>query len=194
MDILRLVNKDYGLSKEFKPVHLMQDSFSKIWLCREVFLAVRKVNFTLHHLGLEQVIIISGYRSYAYQEKLFTRKINHYREKGFDEETAKLHASQIVAIPGHSEHQLGLAVDLAIWSMKDLEDPLTTDFEKTATGQWLLANSMRFGLILRYPKDKVDITHITYEPWHYRYVGCKAAYEMYQKKLCLEEYLCATKG
>ena len=194
MDTLRLVNKEYGLSKDFKPVHLMQDSFSKIWLCREAFFAVRKVNFTLHHLGLEQVVIISGYRPYTYQEMLFTRKIDHYRNQGLDEEAARLQAAQIVAMPGHSEHQLGLAVDLAVWPMKDLEDPLTTAFEKTATGKWLLTNSARFGLILRYPKDKVDITHITYEPWHYRYVGQKAAIRMHQKQLCLEEYLCALKG
>lgn len=194
MNTLRLVNKEYGLSKDFKPVHLVQDSFSKIWLCREVFFALRKVNYALYDLGLEQVVVISGYRTYAYQEKLFTRKMNHYREQGFDEEAAKVQAAQIVAVPGHSEHQLGLAVDLAVWSMKDLEDPLTTDFDKTETGKWLLKNSAHFGLILRYPKDKVDITHITYEPWHYRYVGQKAARIMYQKHLCLEEYLCALKG
>lgn len=194
MDILRLVNKEYGLSRDFKPTHLVQDSFSKIWLCREVFFAIRKVNYTLCKLGLEQVVIMSGYRTYTYQEKLFMRKINHYRTQGLDEETARVQAAQIVAMPGHSEHQLGLAVDLAVWSMKDLEDPLTTDFENTATGKWLLENSARFGLILRYPKDKVDITHIAYEPWHYRYVGQKAALIMHQKHLCLEEYLCALKG
>lgn len=194
MDILRLVNNAHGLSKEFRPQHLMQDSFSKVWLCHEVFWAVRSINYTLCKLGLEQVVIISGYRSYAYQEKLFMRKIDHFRKQGLEDEMAKIKAAQIVAMPGHSEHQLGLAVDLAVWSMKDLEDPLTTDFDQTDTGQWLLQNSPRYGLILRYPKDKVAITQITYEPWHYRYVGQKAAQKMHENHWCLEEYLCALKG
>ncbi|WP_054743200.1 M15 family metallopeptidase [Cellulosilyticum ruminicola] len=194
MNTLQLVNNEHSLNKDFKPQHLIQDSFSKIWLCREVFWAVRRINYILCKLGLEQVVIISGYRSYAYQEKLFMRKIDYFGEQGLDDEAAKIKAAQIVAMPGHSEHQLGLAVDLAVWSMKDLADPLTTDFEQTSTGKWLLQHSHQYGLILRYPKDKVTITQITYEPWHYRYVGQKAARKMYENHWCLEEYLCALKG
>ena len=194
MNTLCLVNEAHGLSEGFKPPHLMQDSFSKIWLCREVFWAVRKVNYHLYRLGLEQVVIVSGYRSYAYQAKLFERKKNYYRTQGLGEEAATIQAAQIVAKPGHSEHQLGLAVDLTTWSMKDLEDPLIADFALTETGKWLLKNSFRFGLILRYPQDKVKITNITYEPWHYRYVGKGPACAMHQKGFCLEEYLGVMKG
>lgn len=194
MHTLRLVNKAYGLGADYKPPHLMQDSFSKVWLCREVFKAVRAANRQLCHLGMEQLVIISGYRTYTYQAKLFERKIAYYRTQGFDEIAAKEQAAQIVAKPGHSEHQLGLAVDLTTWSMKDLEDPLITDFAQTETGKWLLVNSFRFGLILRYPEDKVAMTHITYEPWHYRYVGKGPAYAMHEKGLCLEEYLGVTNG
>ena len=60
---------------------------------------------------------------------------------------------------------------------------------RSATQQWLMANCYKYGFILRYPADKSDITEISYEPWHYRYVGVEAATEMYQKHLCLEEYL-----
>jgi len=91
----------------------------------------------------------------------------------------------VVAVPGTSEHQLGLAVDLV-----DLDNQnLNESQEKTAVQKWLLENSWKYGFILRYPNDKRKLTGIIYEPWHYRYVGKDAAREIYETGVCLEEYL-----
>lgn len=99
---------------------------------------------------------------------------------GLSVESARIEAEKFVAASGNSEHQLGLAVDF------------NADTTKTATSQmyeWLASNSYKYGFILRYPKTKVDITKYNYEPWHFRYVGIAEAKEIYEKKLCLEEYL-----
>ncbi|MCB6367700.1 M15 family metallopeptidase, partial [Intestinibacillus massiliensis] len=90
-----------------------------------------------------------------------------------------------VAVPGTSEHQLGLAVDLVSLSNQNLNHSQ----ENTALQKWLMKNSWKYGFILRYPSDKSSITGIGYEPWHYRYVGKKAAKAIYEQGVCLEEYL-----
>ena len=96
-----------------------------------------------------------------------------------------MEAAKAVAIPGTSEHQLGLAVDLVDANMQDL----TSAQESTETQKWLMANSWRYGFIHRYPNGKTDITGIIYEPWHYRYVGKDAAQEIFNRDITLEEYL-----
>ena len=101
--------------------------------------------------------------------------------QGYSEAEARRLAEQWVAVPGTSEHQLGLAVDI---SMEDTATQTTSDM-----WQWLMKNSYKYGFILRYPEDKTNITGISYEPWHYRYVGREAAEEIYRSGLCLEEYL-----
>lgn len=90
-----------------------------------------------------------------------------------------------VAVPGTSEHQLGLAVDIVDVNYQLLD----TNQENTAVQKWLLENSWRYGFILRYPTDQTDVTGIVYEPWHYRYVGKEYAQDIYKKGLCLEQYL-----
>lgn len=100
-------------------------------------------------------------------------------------EDAKLEAGKIVAVPGTSEHQLGLAVDI----VDKYNQVLDENQENTAVQKWLMENCWKYGFILRYPNDKSSITGIMYEPWHYRYVGDAAAKEIYQQGICLEEYL-----
>ena len=102
-------------------------------------------------------------------------KINEYRSQGYGESEARALAEDWVALPGTSEHELGLAADINGASY-DLYI-------------WLQQNSWRYGFIQRYPEDKTDITGISHEPWHYRYVGMDAAKEIYESGLCLEEYL-----
>ena len=104
--------------------------------------------------------------------------------KGMSEDEAKVEAAKTVAIPGTSEHQLGLAVDIVDANMQDLTD----EQENTETQKWLMANSWRYGFIHRYPNDKTDITGIIYEPWHYRYVGKAAAQDIFNRDITLEEY------
>ena len=88
-------------------------------------------------------------------------------------------ALQVVALPGTSEHQLGLALDIIA----------EFDADNTATWQWLKQHCAEYGFILRYPADKEEITGISYEPWHFRYVGVEAAREIMSSGVCLEEYL-----
>lgn len=134
--------------------------------------------------GLKPVIC-SSYRTQAKQEQLFYQKVNQYLAKGYSAADARVEAGKSVAVPGTSEHQLGLAVDIVDLSNQNLDESQ----EKTAVQKWLMENSWRYGFILRYPNDKSDITGIKYEPWHYRYVGKNAAKEIYEQEICLEEYL-----
>ena len=129
--------------------------------------------------------VCSSYRTQQKQETLFENKLHSYLSQGFNYDEAYAAASKWVAIPGTSEHQLGLAVDIVDNSYWILD----SSQEKTKVQQWLMKNSYKYGFILRYPSNKSDITGIGYEPWHYRYVGKTAAKEIYEKNICLEEYL-----
>lgn len=130
-------------------------------------------------------LICSSYRSREKQEQLYREKINSCLMQGYTQKEAEKEAARWVAVPGTSEHQSGLAVDIVSLENQKLDESQ----EYTATQQWLMKNSWRYGFILRYPTDKSEITKIGYEPWHYRYVGEKAARDIYERNLCLEEYL-----
>ena len=127
----------------------------------------------------------SGYRSVSYQTKLYERKTQYYRDKGYDEATAKEKAAAIVNPPGYSEHNCGLAADLNSPEHTGLDE----GFEKTAAFRWLCEHAGDYGFILRYPKDAEDKTEIIYEPWHWRYVGVENAAKINASGLCFEEYI-----
>ena len=129
----------------------------------------------------------SGYRSVAYQTKLYERKTQQYRDKGFDEATAKEKAAAIVNPPGYSEHNCGLAADLNSPEHTGLDE----GFENTAAFRWLCQHAGEYGFILRYPKGAEDTTEITYEPWHWRYVGTENAAKINASGLCFEDYVAA---
>lgn len=130
-------------------------------------------------------MICSSYRTYEKQQTLYTNKVNSYLNQGYSQKDAESEAGKWVAIPGTSEHQTGLAVDLVSSSYQILDQKQ----EETPEQKWLMENSYKYGFILRYPNEKRDITGIYYEPWHYRYVGHKTAKEIYEKGICYEEYL-----
>ena len=129
--------------------------------------------------------ICSPYRSDERQEVLFKKKQKQYMKKGYSEEEAYDLASQTIAIPGTSEHQVGLAFDF----ISDDYKMLDAGFADTRAGRWLKEHSAEYGFILRYPLGKEKITEIEFEPWHYRYVGIPAAKEITRSGLCLEEYV-----
>ena len=135
-----------------------------------------------------QPVVCSSYRTQEYQEGLFQRKIERLLEEednDYTEEEARTVAARSVAIPGTSEHQLGLALDIIDnrnWNLDESQARMPTQ-------QWLMENSWRYGWILRYPDEKSEITGIIYEPWHYRYVGREVAAEIHELDVCLEEYL-----
>ncbi len=105
--------------------------------------------------------------------------------QNYSQEEAKKKAAQWIAIPGTSEHQTGLALDIVSSSYQ----LLNKEQENTPEQKWLIENSYKYGFILRYPSDKTNITGIEYEPWHYRYVGKETAKEITERGICLEEYL-----
>ena len=135
-----------------------------------------------------QPVVCSSYRTQEYQQGLFDRKVQRVLDDpytNYTEEEAKAVAAREVAIPGTSEHQLGLALDIIDnrnWNLDESQAQMPTQ-------QWLMENSWRYGWILRYPNEKSEITGIIYEPWHYRYVGREVAEEIHNTGLCLEEYL-----
>ncbi|MBQ9550643.1 MAG: M15 family metallopeptidase [Lachnospiraceae bacterium] len=131
------------------------------------------------------IMICSPYRSDERQEVLFKRKQRQYMRKGYSEEEAYNLASQTIAIPGTSEHQVGLAFDF----ISDDYKMLNAGFAETKAGKWLKEHCAEYGFILRYPLGKEKITEIEFEPWHYRYVGRPAAEEIMKSGLCLEEYV-----
>ena len=130
-------------------------------------------------------LIISAYRTQAQQESLYNRKVNSLRNEGYSLAEAKKKAATSVAIPGTSEHQLGLALDIVDANYQSL----TASQAKRPTQKWLMNNCWKYGFTLRYPEDKTAITGIIYEPWHYRYVGHAVAKIMHETGLTLEEYL-----
>ena len=130
-------------------------------------------------------MICSGYRTQSDQSYLFGNKVAYFEEQGLDHWNAQVRAARIVAIPGTSEHQLGLAVDLVSSDYYVLDESQAT----TRTQQWLMEHCWEYGFILRYPLGTTEITGIIYEPWHYRYVGLEVALELRDLGITLEEYL-----
>ncbi|HGF7798949.1 D-alanyl-D-alanine carboxypeptidase DdcY [Enterococcus faecium] len=124
--------------------------------------------------------IVSSFRTTEDQEKIMEDKIAAFQEKGYSNQKAKEEAAKWVAAPGTCEHELGLAVDI------NAESSISTDKE---VYEWLADNAYQYGFILRYPSNKVHITGVGYEPWHYRYVGKKAAKKITEAGITLEEYL-----
>ena len=129
--------------------------------------------------------VCSPYRDISRQKILFDRKIKLHMGNGYSYMEAYKKASQIVTVPGASEHQIGLALDIISSDYTSLDE----GFGKTAAGKWLKEHSKEYGFILRYPKGKEYITGIDFEPWHFRYVGKEAATIIMDNEITLEEFV-----
>lgn len=126
------------------------------------------------------LFVAAGYRTEEEQQRLLDEKTEAYEYEGYSESEAARLAKQWVAVPGTSEHQIGIAVDV---------NADTTYSSSDDVYGWLAENAHKYGFIKRYPSDKTDITGVINEPWHFRYVGPEAALEIYNQGLCLEEYI-----
>jgi len=124
-------------------------------------------------------MVSSGYRTTQTQQDLFDEKLKDFKSQGYSSKEAEIMTEKWVAIPGSSEHQIGLAIDVV---GEDSQD-------NAKVQQWLKENSFKYGFILRYSSDKTDITGTNFEPWHFRYVGKENAFKIYESGLCLEQYL-----
>lgn len=131
--------------------------------------------------GIGKYMITSAYRSYEYQQGLFNERLADDPDYGGDP-----YNDPVKCMPPYaSEHTTGLALDILALSYDDADD----GYADTPEGIWLFENAHKYGFILRYPEDKEHLTGVIFEPWHYRYVGETAALEMYEKNMCLEEYV-----
>ena len=124
-------------------------------------------------------IVREGYRTAKEQQATFDEKVQAYINEGYSRSRAEKAAKEWVALPGTSEHQLGLAVDINADKSK---------CDNNEVYAWLAENAHEYGFVLRYPLGKTEITGTGYEPWHYRYVGEAVAMETYERGICLEEY------
>ena len=141
--------------------------------------------------GMGLPMICSAYRTQEYQEMLYENKVVRVmQEDWLSYEDALVEAATVVAVPGTSEHQTGLAADI----MDEVYPYLNEWQEHTDAQIWLMEHAPEYGFILRYPPDASDITGIVYEPWHYRYVGEKFAREITKRGLTLEEYVAWRRG
>lgn len=122
----------------------------------------------------------STYRSVETQTELYNNKVQYFKSIGKSEEEAKALTEQVINKPGCSEHNLGLAVDF---------NYVKESFKDTKEYAWLKENAEDYGFILRYPKEKENITKVSYEPWHWRFVGIEHAKKINELGMCLEEYI-----
>lgn len=178
-----LVNKEYSLPSSYIPKELVipdvrffaAESEEKKYMRSEAASALEEMFAAAADSG-ETLYGVSAYRSYSRQSEIYNKNI---RQRG------SAATNKVSAIPGHSEHQTGLAIDI---SCKELNGSLSEKFAYTSEGQWVSDNSYKYGFIVRYPKDKEHITGYTYEPWHIRYVGTDLATYLHDNDYTLEEY------
>jgi D-alanyl-D-alanine carboxypeptidase len=183
-NIMVLVNKEYGLPDGYAPADLVRPNVAfsfgdqdieKSYMRKEAATALEKMFTEAANHNL-QLFAVSGYRSYERQVQVFNNEV---------QKVGKEKAVQAVAVPGTSEHQTGLSMDISSGSANSA---LSEQFGETPEGKWLVENAHKFGFILRYPKGKEGVTGYQYESWHFRYVGVKAAADIYENGLTLEEY------
>lgn len=128
--------------------------------------------------------IRSPYRTHERQVYNFNERIKEYMNRGMSYMEAYQVASKVITVPGNSEHEIGLALDITCEGFPKL----LQSFGDTEAGKWLAENSCKYGFIVRYPEGKEYITGIDYEPWHFRYVGVEAAMLITEKEITLEEF------
>ncbi|HCC35667.1 MAG TPA: D-Ala-D-Ala carboxypeptidase VanY [Ruminococcaceae bacterium] len=178
-----LVNKTHALPEGFEPALSAINGGDYSFDSRAVKYLENMIK-DCKNAGLSP-LICSAYRSINKQTQLFNDRVAMNKAKGQSQEEAVAAAATIVAVPGTSEHNLGLAADIVATSYQILDDAQGD----TAECKWLYENCHKYGFILRYPKNKQAITGIIYEPWHFRYVGVDVATEIMSQGICLEEYL-----
>lgn len=179
---LLLVNKSYYLPEDYNVKLKTINGNMKV--DERVYNDLKQMLSDAKNEDLD-LLICSSYRSTDKQKKLFNNKVKEYEKKGYNNEEAYREASYWILIPGTSEHETGLSVDIVSMEYQILDE----EQENTKEQKWLIENSYKYGFVLRYPTNKKDITGINYEPWHYRYVGKENALIMKKLDVCLEEYI-----
>ena len=162
--ILRLVNSSHRISKDFVP-EMVQYKNTSYYLNDEAAASLARMLADMEEELGEAPMVVSTYRSYERQEEVYNRDVNSAVESGVDIADAIKGTSRYIALPGASEHQTALAVDLSN------DGSLEENFIETEAGVWIKENCHNYGFVVRYPKEKEKYTGIGYEPWHIRYLG-----------------------
>ncbi|MCL2105932.1 MAG: M15 family metallopeptidase [Oscillospiraceae bacterium] len=184
---LLLVNRDFALPQSYAPetaVCLPGVYPENREMEKRAAAAYRKMYYAALKDGAE-LVPYSGYRRTSTQKSNFENRIASYRAQGYSEAESVNLAAQSILPPGCSEHEAGLAMDI----VKPGSWELSEAFENSKEFQWLKKNAADYGFILRYPRGKESVTKISYEPWHWRYVGEEAAKVIMASGMTLEEYL-----
>lgn len=180
---LILANKNSPLPEGYAP-ELVTLADSSLQMQTEAAAAFDEMRQAANATGLH-LMACSTYRSVERQTELYDAEVQKWIGKGYAETDAREKAATVVMVPGCSEHNTGLAVDVGSVTNQRVEE----DFEDEPEFDWLQEHAAEYGFILRYPSDKQAITGVSYEPWHYRYVGVENAKAIKESGLCLEEYL-----
>ena len=176
---LRLVNKDHPMTEEDVPEVATETVDTKGYQVDVRIMEDLEAMFADARAAGRNPMICSAFREWDMQVSLYENKIARVMQE------AAVEAATVVAKPGTSEHQIGLALDIVSSEYQELDEAQM----ETEDQKWLMENSWKYGFILRYPMDKSEITGVIFEPWHYRYVGKKAAKEITEQNLTLEEYV-----
>lgn len=175
---LVLVNAENPLPEDFE-IELANYDRSRQFDARAIDELIAMIR-DMKASGASNIWIQSAYRTPEYQERLFNNKVQEFINMGKTREQAEIYASRWVNKSETSEHNLGLAVDF---------NNVKPEFENTKEFEWLTQNAENYGFVLRYKKEKKEITSVSYEPWHWRYVGVEHAKKMNELDMCLEEYI-----
>lgn len=175
-----LINKELALPQDFVPLDLVKADMpisprSNFPYVRKVAHDALKAMFEAALVDGVELWFHSGYRSYQAQKQLYENYVVRYGQQQADIFSAK---------PGHSEHQTGLAIDI---TSPNSSGPFDVSFGDSVEGKWVAQHASEFGFIVRYPRDKTEITGYMYEPWHLRYVGVRLATELYKSGKVMEE-------
>ena len=174
----KLVNTEYTITADYVPTNLTTlnnevKGTASLQINETVFEAYKVMYADIMEAeNVPTPIVISAYRSYAYQKQLYDKKVAQYGV-----------GQKVTAVPGTSEHQYSGCLDLST------DGTCQNNFNQLPTGLWIKENSYKYGFVVRYPEGKGEITKINYEPWHIRYVGVEHATKMYELDMCLEEYV-----
>ena len=181
---LVLVNKQHPIPDDYElKLGSIKTSRGSMKCDRRIIADLEKMIEDARKDGIN-LVICSPYRPSTRQKYLFNKKVKVYVKSGNSYMDSYYLSAQAVNIPGSSEHEIGLALDI----VSDRYSGLNEGFADTDAGKWLAKHCMEYGFVLRYPKGKESITGIEYEPWHFRYVGKEAAEYMSSEKICLEEF------
>ena len=180
--MLMLVNSSHRIEKEYTP-EMVNYKDTSFYLAEEAAASLARMLSDMEKELGSAPMIASTYRSYERQEEVYNRDVNSAVERGIDIADAIKGTSRYIALPGASEHQTALAVDLTN------DGSLEENFIESEAGQWIEKYCHSYGFVVRYPKSKEEYTKIGYEPWHIRYVGQPYSDIMYEKDWCLEEFI-----